>query len=309
MSPNKPLCALWVSFLFVVSTGHAQTPEKAQAHVSAGVDASDDSDGFQEFKPWAQYETKAGWGVRASWQRYTMDGWVGTGRSLFLTHRLLQGPWSSQGRLGWNRTASRDHMIGTWDGMYQVSPDTAAGLSVERDVVNSMRGIERGLTSNTLLAVLDHQFHPRFSLGLAAGSTWFSDDNRRDLLRSRWTLTLSEGSGIYTYLSTRHYRNSAPYQGAYFAPERFGEAAAGLMWKKALTDQVVISAHADYGRQYIEGVGQRLWHWGLFLSSPNRAPIQWRVGLSTSQDRASSLGGSDANYRYTSAVASLRLPF
>ncbi len=298
-----------VSFLIVASVVHSQTSETIRPLVSAGVDASDDSDGFREFKPWAQYETSAGWGVRASWQRYAMDDWAAVGRSLFLTHRKHEGAWKSDGRIGLNRAASRDHIIGMWDGMYQFTPNTAAGLSVERDVVNSMRGIERGLTSNTVLAVLDHQFHERISLGLAVGSTWFSDDNRRDLLRSRWTFTLSEENGLYVYLSTRHYRNSAPYQGAYFAPERFREAAAGVMWKKALTDEVVISAHADGGRQYIDGTGQRLWHWGIYLSSPNRASIQWRIGLNTSQDSASSLGGSAANYRYTSAVASLRLPF
>lgn len=279
------------------------------AHIAAGIDASDDSDGFHEFKPWAHYEAANGWGIRAGWQRYSQHGWSTTGQSLYLTHSTQYRNFTSTARLGFNQTDHHSHLVGAWDGMFQLSPATALGFSLERDVVNSQLGLQRGLTSGTALAVLDHQFHPRFGVGIAAGSTWFSDNNRRDLLRSRWTFTLSEAQGLYTYLTTRHYTNSNPYQGAYFAPDRFREAALGVMWKKAVTDNLVVSIHADRGRQYIDGQGQQLWHWGFYLSAPNRAPVQWRVGVSTGRDHASSISGSDTSYRYTSAVASLRIPF
>ena len=297
------------TLLAVWSFGVGAQTASSQPMIAAGVDASDDSDGFHEFKPWAQYEASNGWGLRAGWQRYSLEGWTEHGSSLYLTQRMQRGAFTSNGRLGVNRTASHSHWVGVWDGMYQFSPATAAGLSFERDVVNSQRGLIDGLTSNTALAVLDHQFHPRFSVGLAGGSTWFSDHNRRDVLRTRWTFTLSEEQGWYTYAATRHYRNSNPYQGAYFAPERFREAALGVMWKKALNDHFVISAHADAGRQYIDGQGQRLWHMGVQLSAPHRAPIQWSVGLRTNRDHASSNADGDGSYRYTSFVAQVRLPF
>lgn len=307
MSHSFPATLLATTLLLAASAAHSQAP--AAQHVSTGIDASDDSDGFREYKPWAQYEAANGWGLRAAWQHYSINDWSATGRSLYLTHRAQQGAWSSNGRVGLNRSAGHSHLVGAWDGMYQFTAQTAAGMSVERDVVNSQRGLERGLTATTAVAVLDHQLHPRLSLGLAAGSTWFSDDNRRDVLRSRWTFTLHEPQGWYAYAITRHYQNSKPYQGAYFAPERFREAALGLLWKKAVSDHLVISANADWGRQYIEGQGQRLWHWGLYLSSPHRAAIQWKVGISSSKDHASSLNGGDTSYRYTSAVAHIRIPF
>lgn len=282
----------------------------APAYVSAGVDASDDSDGFREFKPWAQYQAANGWGLRAGWQHYAIDNWSATGRSLLLTHQAQrQDQWSSTARLGVNHTDGHTHLIGMWDGMYQLSARSAAGVSLERDVVNSQRGLQRGLTATTALAVFDHQFTDRFTLGLAAGSTWFSDDNRRDLLRTRWTFTLSEDRGWYLYARTRHYRNSDPYRSAYFSPEKFAEGAVGVLWKKAVTDQMVVSANADVGRQRIDGEGQPLWHAGLYLSSPHRARVQWKVGVAISKDHASSLGGSQDSYRYTSAVAQVRVPF
>lgn len=295
--------------LLLVGLAQAQPAAATPPYVSAGVEASDDSDGFQEFKPWTQYETSNGWGARAGWQHYRQGDWSDTGRSLFVTHRMQQDAWSSNGRLGLNRTAGHGHIVGAWDGMYQWTGSTAAGVSAERDVVNSQIGLREGLTANTAMAVLDHQFHPRFGVGLAAGSTWFSDDNRRDILRSRWTFTLSEDQGWYLYTSTRHYRNSDPYRRAYFSPAHFREAALGVMWKTAITDEVAISANADMGRQYIDRDGQQLWHVGLYLSSRHRAPVQWKVGFAISKDHASALGGAAEGYRYTSAVASVRVPF
>lgn len=240
MSHSFPATLLATTLLLAASAAHSQAP--AAQHVSTGIDASDDSDGFREYKPWAQYEAANSWGLRAAWQHYSINNWSTTGRSLYLTHRAQQGAWSSNGRVGLNRSAAHSHIVGAWDGMYQFTAQTAAGMSVERDVVNSQRGLERGLTATTAVAVLDHQLHPRLSLGLAAGSTWFSDDNRRDVLRSRWTFTLHEPQGWYAYAITRHYQNSKPYQGAYFAPERFREATLGLLWKKAVSDHLVISA-------------------------------------------------------------------
>ncbi|WP_294261061.1 hypothetical protein [uncultured Comamonas sp.] len=299
---------LLTGLLLLACNIHAQPSPATPGYVLGGLDASNDSDGFNEFKPWAQYEAVNGWGLRAGWQRYRMDSWSATGQSLYATHYQKSKLWSSQARLGVNRTDGHDNLVGAWDANYQLRPSTAVGLSAERDIVNSRRGIQQGLTSTSLLGVLDHQFLPRFAVGAAFGSTWFSDDNRRDLLRTRWTFTLSEDQGWYLYALTRHYRNSRPYGGSYFAPERFREAALGVMWKKAITDGLVLSVNADAGRQYIDGEGQQLWHAGLYLSSPHRAPVHWKVGLTSSQDHASALSSSGSGYRYTSLVAFVRMP-
>ncbi len=276
---------------------------------SAGVDASDDSDGFSEFKPWAQYEAASGWGLRAGWQRYGQEDWSATGRSLLATHRRQTAQYQWTAQFGANRTAGHTQAVGMLDAMHRLSDATSLGLSLEREVVNSRRGLDAGLHYNAAMLVLDHQFHPRLSLGVAAGSNWFSDDNRRDVLRTRWTFTLSEDRGWYVYAKTRNYRNSDPYRPEYFSPEKLHEASLGLLWRTALSDRLVISAHVDSGRQVIDGQGQSAWSAGLYLSSPRRAALQWKVGLESSQDHASALRASPGGYRYTSAVAQLRVPF
>lgn len=307
MSESKNAAWLWclLGMLPLAATAQA-APLPA---VSAGVDASDDSDGFTEFKPWAQYEAASGWGLRAGWQRYALENWSVTGRSLRATHRRQTEQYHWTAQLGVSRTAGHTQAVGLLDAMHRLGDATSVGVSLERDIVNSRRGLEGGLHYNAAMLVLDQQFHPRLSMGVAAGSNWFSNDNRRDVLRTRWTFTLSEDRGWYIYAKTRNYRNSNPYRSAYFSPERLNEATLGLLWRTALTDRLVISAHMDSGRQYIDGAGQPAWSAGLYLSSPQRAAVQWKLGLESSQDQASALRSSAGSYRYTSAVAQLRLPF
>ena len=313
MNKHARTWGLLIGLLALACTTQAHSAEATattnSAYVLGGVDVSNDSDGFNEFKPWAQYEASSGWGLRAGWQQYRMDGWSENGQNLYVTHDKKSKLWSSQARLGVNSTGSHENLVGAWDANYQVLPSTAVGLSLDRDIVNSRRSLQQGLTATSALGVLDHQFLPRLSVGAAFGSTWFSDDNRRDMLRTRWTFTVSEDQGWYLYALTRHYRNSKPYNGNYFAPERFREAALGVMWKKAITDHVVLSVNADAGRQYIDGEGQQLWHAGVYLSSPHRAAVQWKVGLTSSQDHASALSTSNSGYRYTSLSAYMRVPF
>lgn len=303
-------CCAVVAALLLAGAAQAQgMGEPGASHVSGGVDASNDSDRFNEFKPWAQYEAASGWGVRAGWQHYSLGDWSASGQSLFVTHRWQRDAWSSNARLGLNHTDGRDHWVAAWDGMYKLAPDTSAGISFERDVVDSRWGIADGLMATTAMAVLDHQFTPGFGVGVAAGSTWFSDSNRRDILRTRWTYTLSEEKGWYAYLATRNFRFTDPYHYAYFSPDRFHEAALGLMWKTALNDWLVLSANADAGRQSIDGEGKPVWNLGLYLSSPLRARVQWKIGFASRNDHASPVSSTAQSYRYTSFTAFVRVPF
>ncbi|MCT9811614.1 hypothetical protein N0K08_13270 [Acidovorax sp. Be4] len=309
MSGYKNAFWLWCGAGLLPLAATAQGLVAPLPAVSAGVDVSNDSDGFRVFKPWTQYEAASGWGLRAGWQRYSMDDWSATGRSLLLTHRRDTAQYNWMAQLGANTTAGHTQAVGSLDAMHRLGDTTSLGVSLERNVVDSRRGIDAGLNYNAAMLVLDQQLHPRLSLGVAAGSTWFSNDNRRDILRTRWTFTLDEDRGWYAYVKTRNYRNSDPYRPEYFSPARLHDASLGLLWRTALTDKVVISAHVDSGRQVIDGEGQAAWSAGLYLSSPRRAAVQWKVGLESSQDHASALQASAGGYRYTSAVAQVRLPF
>ena len=294
--------AAWIGLTLTmgVSTACAQALQFKLA-------ASHDSDQFDEWKLTAGYTDAQGRGLQAGTLRYSALGWSRTGGHLAGTYHHTSQRWTTDAHLGLTQLAGHQHGVGALDTLYRWRPDTSVGISVERDLVNSQRGIEDGLTYLGLSLVADHAFTERFNVGLAVGSSWFSGDNRRDLLRTRWNLLLDDSYGLNAFVKTRHYRNSHPGQAAYFSPRSLQELAAGLSVRMPMTQHTTFRASLDAGQQRIDGESDPIWHATLGWASPRGSRIDWQIGLEASNATSLFSTGNGA-YRYTSLVARIHIP-
>ncbi|MDR2031254.1 MAG: hypothetical protein LBP86_03125 [Azoarcus sp.] len=270
---------------------------------------SHDSDKFDEARISLGYRYANGWGVNANLARYRAPDWSASGRCLAATYARREASRSLEAALGATRTGNHTMLAGRFDYLQSLTENTALGLSAERDVVDSVQGINQGIAYTTLMLVADHNFGPRSNVGIATGQTWFSDDNRRPILRMRWNYELLPEHGLSAYLKTRHYRNTRPYHGNYYAPERLGEASLGLSWRTALNDHVVFFTGADAGRQRVDhDANVSIWNVLAGLQSHRRAPVQWRIALEISNNAPSMFSQSEGSYRYFSLTGYLRIP-
>ncbi len=289
----------------VIALAAAALPAAAQ-EVSTRVYASRDSDSFEEWVASAGYNGASGFGLRAGGMRYRAPGWSAEGALLAGTYRRVSEERTLEASLGAARVAGRDHAVASLDLLQRLSPATSLGLSGERDYVNSVGGIDAGLTFNALALVADHAFTGRFNVGLAGGGTWFSDHNRRPHLRTRWNYSLAEDWGLNAYVKTRSYRNSNPYRAEYYSPERLNEVSLGLSSRFAVAESFVVSALVDGGRQRTELDSQPIWSYSIGLASPRAGRVRWSVALQASN--AASLLSASSNYRYTSLLAQIVVP-
>jgi hypothetical protein len=115
-------------------------------------------------------------------------------------------------------------------------------------------------------------------------------------------------SGFNAHIKTRHFRNTEPYNGYYFAPQSVHEYAAGLSWRTALGDKAVFQVQGDLGRQRIDAESKRLWTAAASLQSRNRARVQWRIALEVRNDGSSNNAVAGASYRYTALTGQLLFP-
>ena len=156
---------------------------------------------------------------------------------------------------------------------------------MERDVVDSVNSVDNRIRYTAGALVLDHAFTDRASVGVSLGNTWFTDGNQRRMLRSRWNYELVPDSGFNAHVKTRHFRNTEPYNGYYFAPRSVGEYAAGLSWRTAAWRQrSFFRSQGDLGRQRIDSEAKGLWTAAAGLQSRNRARVQWRIALDVRND-------------------------
>lgn len=280
---------------------------QAQA-ISGALFASHDSDGFNESKQTLGYANAAGWGVRAGALRYTAPGWAASGTMAAGTFKQANKERTIDASLGAARVAGTDYLVGGLDYTERLSPSTALGLSVERDLVNSIRGIETGTHFTALAAVLDHTFTDRFNVGVAAGTALFSNDNNRPILRTRWNYSLDERYGLNAYVKTRSYHNTNAYRPEYFSPERLNEASLGLSSRFEVAQTVVLSASIDAGQQRIDGASEPIWRGSFGIASRRSSAIQWFAGIEAS-NAAPLFSGRTGSYRYTSANVRASVPF
>lgn len=286
----------------------ALTAGAAAQEVAGRIDATRDTDDFRELRTTAAYRAALGFGLKAAAVRYRAPGWGESGSVLAATYRRQDAPVQIDASLGAAQLAGHTHAVGALDSMRRLTPSTSVGLSLERDYINSVAGIEEGVTFNSLALVADHAFTARFNVGLAAGTTDFSNDNERPFVRTRWNFELAPSHGLNAYLKTRSYRNSEPNRPQYFSPERLNEASVGLSVRFLAAPRVVLGVAADAGTQHTEAGSQRTWSYALRLASPHREPVQWSIGLQASNAAGVSQTTPAESYRYTSAVVQFNVP-
>jgi hypothetical protein len=272
--------------------------------VTGSMFYSHDSDSFDELRVTAGYTGEQGFGLAAGAMRYTAPGWSANGA-------LLAGTYSEQGKMrqidasvGVAQIDGRDYLI---DYLQRWEPGDALGFGFERNIVNSQGGIEDGIVYNSLALVGDYVFSVPFNVGLAGGSTYFTDGNYRPFLRTRWNYSLNEQYGLNGYLKTRSYRNSDPDRPQYYSPQWLNEASLGLSSRWRATEHVVLSASLDAGMQYTNSDNQPIWGAFLGLTSPRNALIRWSIGL-LATNTASLLTSQSGAYQYLSATAQLNFP-
>lgn len=271
---------------------------------------SHDTDQFNENIVAAGYRFANGFGVDALATYYRApDNWSANGQGLRATYARKITEREINASLGVHDVGSHQLLAGNLDYLERLNRDSAIGLSLERDIVDSVKGIDKGITYTALMLVLEHQFTPRFGVGAAAGTTFFSDSNSRPIIRMRWNYDLLPDDGLSTYLKLRYYENTRSYQGNYYAPDSLGDASLGLAWRTALSDNIVLLAEGDAGRQEVDHNDRSsVWSGRLSLQSPRRSDIQWKIALEVSNYAGSQFDPTATNYRYYSLGAYLVVP-
>ena len=275
--------------------------------ISYGLHLSHDSDGLNQQRATVRGAIGSGAGLKVGALRYSAaDGWSANGQLLAATYRQATTGTQIDANAGVASIGRHDHAVASIDWLRQLGGGGSVGVSAERDVVDSRLGLDAGLTFNSVAAVADHAFTDRFNVGLAGGWMWFTDDNRRPFLRTRWNVSLAERIGLNAYLKTRSLRNSMPYRPEYFSPERLDESSLGLSTRFVAGGRVVMHAAMDAGEQQTESGRESIWSLSLGVSSARNAPLRWSLIFQAAN--AASLFSGNGTYRYSSLGGQLSVP-
>lgn len=182
-------------------------------------------------------------GAKVEHARFSGDGWSESEQRLYLSGAGDLGQWRWDADVGSNG----DDLLGNFSIHSQDA--RRKEFFVERDVLETREGTERGLVQTFAGAAIDLPMGERWSASALVGAQDFgSGDNLRTHLRGNLVYAVAPKQGISAQLRTRYYRNSEPFEGGYYSPPWYGEALGVLAWRRYVGGYQW-TARAGWGRQ------------------------------------------------------------
>ena len=272
-------------------------PEPGPA-AGGSVFYSSDSDGTEVARAAADVDLRRvgehdhlGASVEKAWYNPAGRGWESRDRA-FVRAAGETGGWQLRARVG---TDGRT-VIGSLS-----ANDTARfrkEVFVERDLVETPRGLDRGLYSTFAGAAVDLPIDERNTVTALAGVQAFTGDNVRLHLRGSYIHVVKPKIGLSAQLRGRWFRSSEPGEYDYYSPRWYAEALPVVQMRRFVGGWELLGA-AGLGVQRDSGSGWRASRYAhaRFKSPPGRS--DWSVnGAVTYTNTPSTTGAPRSGYSY-----------
>ena len=158
------------------------------------------------------------WGVRVESARFTP-----LGQHSRTMERAYVRAADSFGAWKWSATVGTDGHTVLGSASIHDEAQFRKEVFVERDIVESPQGVERGIYYTFAGAALDVPADDRNSVTLVAGLQPFTGDNVRTHLRATYVHVLKPDWGLSAQLRTRWFHSSDPREFDYYSPRWYAE--------------------------------------------------------------------------------------
>ena len=128
---------------------------------------------------------------------------------------------------------------------------------LERDVLETRRGLAEGRVHTYAGAALDWPLSERWSATGLVGLQDFGGDNLRRHLRANLVYAVAPEQGLSLQLRLRQFNDSDPREADYFAPGRYRQALGVVSMRRFFGGGYQLRATAGYGRQDFTSIGSQ----------------------------------------------------
>lgn len=242
-------------------------------------------------------------GVRVEKARYNPagSGWEGRER-VYLRAADRLGRWQLHAKVG----TDGDTVIGA----VSVNDDSRFRKEafVERDIVETRAGLDRGIYSTFVGAAIDLPVDDRNMFTALVGVQAFTGDNVRLHLRGSYSHVVKPDWGLSVQLRGRYFESSHPRQFDYYSPDWYAEALPIVQMRRFIGSWELVGA-AGYGMQRDSDSD---WRASRYLHARFRSPLAsaWSVnGAVTYTNTPSATGVSNDGYSYVQFTLGLSRRF
>jgi len=200
--------------------------------------------------------------------------------------------------LAWSALVGTDgHSVIGSASIHDDAPDRKE-VFIERDVVETRRGLDEGIYATFLGAAIDLPASDRTTVTLLGGLQEFTGDNLRLHARANLVHVVAPDLGLSAQLRTRYFRNSHPFEYDYYSPRWYAQVLPVIQMRR-FTDGWELVGAAGIG---LQRDSQSEWGRASFAQLRFRSPPNardWSVhGELTYTDAPSSSAVRGPGYAY-----------
>jgi hypothetical protein len=277
-------------FLCLPVMAHAQADEAAAARQAIHLDTllSHDADDTDVIKTGVNYdfqyygdEKYRGIRIEKAWFDPLGRGWESRDR-VYLRAADKFGSWNASATVG----TDGDTVLGNAT-VHNDAP-LRQEYFLERDIVETPIGLDRGLYYTYAGAAFDLPIDERNSVTVLGGVQDFTGENVRLNLRANYVHVLDPDKGLSLQLRTRYFQNSEPREFDYYAPRWYAQVLPVLQlrrfsggWRYLVAGGIGVQRDADtdwrrsgYFNAQVTSPQKDDWAWTaavLFSETPNTA--------------------------------------
>ena len=292
-------------FALATLTGLAPPPPDGESGplrpaVGTEVFYSSDSDGTEVARAALDFDLRdlddtRSIGLRVERARYNPAdrGWESRDR-VFVRGAAKLGDWQLRGRVG----TDGDSVIGA----LSLNDDSRfrKEFFVERDIVETPQGLDRGLYSTFAGAAVDLPVDDRNVFVVLAGVQLFTGDNVRTHLRASYIHVVEPKLGLSAQLRGRYFRSSDPGEYDYYSPRWYAEMLPLAQMRRFVGGWELVGA----GGIGVQRDSATDWHASHYLHARFRSPRNsgWSMnGALTYTNTPSNTGSLGSGYSYVQA--------
>lgn len=232
-------------------------------------------------------EDYAGIRLEKAWFNPVGSGWRSRNRAYVRVAKPI-GKWKASASIG---TDGRT-IIGSAD--VHDEAKFRKEFFLERDVLETRRGVDEGIYYTFAGAALDLPVNDRNVFTVVGGVQEFTGRNVRTHLRANFVHVLSPKSGLSLQLRTRYFHDSVPREYDYYSPRWYAQAVPVLQlrrfshgWRYVLAGGVGVQRDSNSG-----------WHRSSYLNAQVQSPERnrWSVTAAATFSETPTTTGNSYNY-------------
>lgn len=212
-------------------------------------------------------------GISASKTDYQTSLYNKSSSGLLLLIDQKKEKYNILGNIGVGFTDNKNYLLGDISAVYKLNKNINLNAGIFGDLIDSNNALNKNITAQGLILGIDSDYD-KFGISARAKNIWYNNHNQQHGYYLKPFYIVVEG--IIIYATKKNYRNTNPYNGLYFSPEKYDRSGIGISTKQRV-GSTIISGFFEQSKIKTPFSYESAKTWKLEMSTPINDTLKTKI--------------------------------